>query len=85
MTGSALAEKGKTMRYGRDFEVSKEVYERARANATDKSRRSFYMTQADREKLFSESIRCGYGLYDCQVREDNGKYMCSYMIGDTCD
>ena len=73
------------MRYGHDFEVSKEVYERAKANSPDKNGSSFYMTQADKEELFSESIRFGYGLYNCQVREANGKYICSYMMGDSCD
>ena len=73
------------MRYGRDFEVSKEVYERAKANSPDKTRGSFYMTEADKKELFSESIRFGYGLYNCQVREENGKYICSYMTGDSCD
>ena len=73
------------MRYGQDFEVSKEVYERAKERAMDKNRSSFYMAQADEEALFSDAIRFGYGLYNCQVREENGKYICSYMTGDSCD
>jgi hypothetical protein len=73
------------MRRGKDFEVDREVYERARMCSADKNRESFYMAQEDQEKFFDESIRWGYGLYNCQVREENGKYICSYMTGDTCD
>lgn len=73
------------MRKGKDFEVSKEEFERAKAQSKNKDRDSFYMTSEDCRKNFSESILCGYGLYDCQIREENGKYICSYWIGDSCD
>ena len=66
------------MRRGEDFEVSKEVYERAKANRG-------YMAEQDKEALFSVSIRYGYGLYGCVVREEDGKYICSYEFGDSCD
>ena len=66
------------MRRGKDFEVSKEVYDRAQLNRG-------YMAKEDKEALFSESIRYGYGLYGCVVREKDGKYICSYEIGDSCD
>ena len=33
---------------GADFEVSKEVYERAKANSVDKDRSSFYMASEDK-------------------------------------
>ena len=66
------------MTRGKDFEVSKDVYERAKANRG-------YMAKEDEEKLFSDSILYGYGLYCCVVREKDGKYICSYEIGETCD
>lgn len=73
------------MRKGTEFEVTKEEYERAKAGAKDKTRSSYYMSGEDIPKHFSESIVCGYGLYDCQIREENGKYICSYWTGDSCD
>lgn len=74
------------MRKGKDFEVPKEVYDRAKAAyAGSKPQTSYYMTAGDRVQLFDVAILCGYGLYDCKVREENGKYICSYMTGDSCD
>lgn len=70
---------------GEDFEVSKEVYERAKANSVDKDESSFYMASEDKHKLFSEAILCGYGLYDCQVHEKDGKYVCTWWRGSSCD
>lgn len=71
---------------GNDFEVSKEVYERAKANCTDdKPRASYYMTDADKNEIFDISILCGYGIYNCQVHEENGKYICTWMRGESCD
>ena len=66
------------MRRGTEFEVTKDVYERAAKNRG-------YMHDDDREKYFSEDVICGYGLYDCKVREQDGKYICSYMTGSSCD
>ena len=63
---------------GTEFQVSKEVYDRAQMNRG-------YMTTQDQKEYFDESIRCGYGLYDCKVREENGKYICSWWRGSTCD
>lgn len=73
------------MRRGTEFEVTKDVYERAKAASSNKDGNSFYMIVTDQEKLFNESIRCGYGLYNCRVREENGKYICSWWTGDSCD
>ena len=66
------------MRYGKEFEVPKDVYERAKENGG-------YMTSEDQSRFFSSSILMGYGLYSCIVTEKNNKYVCSYMIGDSCD
>lgn len=63
---------------GEEFEVTKEVYERAQQNRG-------YMVSEDQPKYFSASILCGYGLYGCRVREENGKYICSWMRGSSCD
>ncbi len=67
------------------FEVSKEVYDRARANSSNPEATYFYMTGKDQVELFSESIRCGYGLYSCMVHKEGDKYICTYEIGDSCD
>lgn len=63
---------------GAPFEVSKEVYDRAKANHD-------YMVDQDTEELFTETVRFGYGLYDCKVHEINGKYICTWMRGSSCD
>ena len=71
---------------GNDFEVPKEVYDRAKAQYIGKEpQSSYYMTPEDQMEWFSTSIRCGYGLYNCKVREDNGKYICTWWRGDSCD
>lgn len=70
--------KGAKMRKGTDFEISKDVYDRAQKNRG-------YLAEEDKVKLFSESIRWGYGLYHCMAYEKDGKYYCSYETGDSCD
>ena len=66
------------MRIGKEFEVTKDVYERAKEHGG-------YMAREDEPKYFSQATLCGYGLYDCKVREQDGKYICSYMTGSTSD
>ena len=66
------------MRKGTDFEISKEVYDRAKANRN-------YIVSEDKKDLFDISILCGYGLYNAKVYEKDGKYYCSYETGDSCD
>lgn len=76
------------MRRGEPFEVSKEVFDRARAQHLangNKDNGIYYMTNEDKQKLFDISILCGYGLYGCQVYETDGKYMCRYETGSSCD
>lgn len=73
------------MRKGTDFEVSRDVFDRAKANAINQTGKSFYVTEDDKEKLFSEAVRWGYGLYNCMVTDVDGKYMVSYWTGDSCD
>lgn len=77
------------MRTGTPFEVSKDVYDRARGMYAENSRESYdgyyYMAQQDQNELFSESIRWGYGLYNCKVHEEDGKYICTYETGSSCD
>ena len=69
------------MRSGK-FEVTKDVYDRAKAG---RDKPPYYLTKEDEEKLFTISERIGYGLYGCSVREEDGKYMCYYSLGDSCD
>lgn len=71
------------MRTGTPFEVSKEVYERAKG---DREKDGWYpMTKEDQIEHFSESIRWGYGLYNCRVHKEGEKYICTYETGDSCD
>lgn len=73
------------MKRGTPFEVSKEVFERAKARSVNKDAKSFYMVDEDEQELFSESIRYGYGLYNCRVHEEDGKYICTWDMGSSCD
>lgn len=73
------------MRQGTPFEVEKEVFDRAKANSINKDAKYFYMTEADKVKLFPVWERCGYGVYSCMVHEEDGKYICTYETGDSCD
>lgn len=63
---------------GTPFEVSKEVYERAKEHGG-------YMADKDKNELFSMAILVGYGLYDCRVIEKDGKYICTWERGESCD
>lgn len=66
------------MRIGTPFEVTKDVYDRAQQNRG-------YMISKDQDKFFSDAILYGYGLYNCRVQEKDGKYICTYETGSTCD
>lgn len=67
------------MKTGTPFEVTKEVYERACQNGG-------YMAGEDIRKHFSDSIIMGYGLYSCKVHQtEDGKYICTYETGSSCD
>lgn len=65
---------------GKPFEISKEVYDRARE-------RNGYLADEDINELFDVCIRCGYGLYGAKayIDDETGKYMCMWSRGDTCD
>lgn len=66
------------MRQESRFEVTKEVYERAKENGG-------YMADEDKLKNFSAMDLYGYGVYGAKVYEQEGKYYCTYMTGDSCD
>ena len=66
-------------------EIPKEFYDRARAACQDPKRTYLTICDADKEKLFGSAVLCGYGLYSCSVHEEDGKYICTYTIGDSCD
>ena len=78
------------MASGRPFEVSKEVYERAKAQYKFSCIEGpvgsyYYMTAEDQRAHFSDAILMGYGLYNCMVHEEDGKYICTWECGDSCD
>ena len=75
-------------------EISKEVYERAKElyekighqyYTVESNRPMYTMTREDREKVFDEAVRFGYGLYGAKVYEKDGKYYCYYLTGSSCD
>ena len=59
-------------------EISKVIYDHAMENRG-------YVTSEDKGKIFTESQLCGYGIYSCTVYEMDGKYMCRYYAGSSCD
>jgi len=59
-------------------EITKEVYDRAQDNRG-------YITEADKQELFSDEELFGYGVYRARVSEIDGKYYMSYMLGGSCD
>ena len=63
---------------GEDFEISKEVYDRAMKNGG-------YITGEDEKNLFSEAMLCGYGVYGDMAYEKDGKYWCRWEHGSSCD
>lgn len=67
------------MKVGKPFEVTKEEYERSLENGG-------YMAGEDVQRHFDDSILCGYGLYCCKIHQtDDGRYICTYEIGSSCD
>ena len=59
-------------------EITKEQYVRAIANGGQ-------LIEADMETVFSDSERCGYGVYGRSVTEDDGEYYVLFSLGSTCD
>ena len=56
--------------------ITAEQYERAKNG---------YLTEEDREAVFSPSELYGYGVYGGDVIERDGKYYVRYSLGSTCD
>ena len=59
-------------------EITKDQYDRAMQNRG-------YLTNADKDDVFSVAELCGYGVYGAIVFEKDGKYYVGYSIGDSCD
>lgn len=57
-------------------EITAEQYERAKNG---------YLTEENREAVFSPSELYGYGVYGGDVIERDGKYYVRYSLGSTCD
>lgn len=72
------------MTRGNSFEVDKGVFERAKARS-GVTKPSYYVTDEDMKKLFSEAELIGYGVYGCVVRKEGDKYMVHYSLGSSCD
>lgn len=57
-------------------EITAEQYARAKNG---------YLTEKDRETVFSPSELYGYGVYGGDVIERDGKYYVRFSLGSTCD
>ena len=62
----------------KERKITKEQYDRARESHG-------YLTESDKEQVFSASELYGYGVYSPIVFERDGEYFVSYQIGDNCD
>lgn len=58
--------------------ITKEQYERAMSARG-------YLTKEDRETVFTDSERLGYGVYDGMVCNKDGEYFVLYSLGSSCD
>ena len=59
-------------------EISKDIYDRAIQNKN-------YIVKEDKEKVWDISELCGYGVYNHQVFERDGKHFVSFLRGESCD
>ena len=68
----------KSMVYG-EREITREQYERAISNYG-------FIADVDLHDVFTESEIYGYGIYYARAYIGvNGKYICSYSRGSSCD
>ena len=74
---SALVEGGKTT-ITCTKEITAEQYGRAMENHG-------VVAECDRHDIFTDAELYGYGVYLPRVRADNGKYICEYNRGESCD
>ena len=58
--------------------ITKEQFFRAQENGGR-------LTEEDKEKIFTESERWGYGIYSCHTYEQDGSFYVRFMIGESCD
>lgn len=63
---------------GLEREITREQYDRGISN-------SGYLTKEDREVVFTDAERLGYGIYGGSVHEVDGKYYVWYSRGSSCD
>ena len=66
------------MQYGKTKKITEEVYNRAVKN-------NGYITDDDKETVFTESERLGYGVYSTYVFKLAGEFYVGYALGDSCD
>lgn len=66
------------MPYFYDKEISKEIYENAQKHGG-------YLTNEDKLKVFDVCDLCGYGIYNAKAYKQDGKYICTYYRGSSCD
>lgn len=60
-------------------EITREMYDRAGGEDGK------YLTEDDKNAIFSVADLWGYGIYGARVYQADGKYICRYERGDSCD
>ena len=58
--------------------ITEEQYERAMLNKG-------FLTEDDKNSVFSPSEMFGYGVYMPRVIEDHGEYYVTFTLGNSCD
>ena len=69
------------MNMGLKKEISKEIFDKC----TKMRNGTYQLSPEDYKKVFTDSERCGYGIYCDYCIEKDGKYYVIYDKGETCD
>ena len=75
----------RTTRDNGDFEIPKEIFDRAETRQYGYGEPVKIITIADRKLLFEEAILYGYGLHHANAYEKDGKYFCNWDRYAFCD
>lgn len=62
----------------REREITREMYDRAMEHHG-------YLTEEDKNEVFTVAELLGYGVYSAVVCRYGDRYVVRYQIGDSCD
>lgn len=62
----------------REREITREMYDRA-------TEHHGYLTEEDKNEVFTVAELLGYGVYGAVVCRYGDRYVVRYQIGDSCD